>query len=66
MKIKRGINYALVLIGVFLLFAASRFEYPEIGMGFGFAFLMAGIYRVSLRTGQAGGPTHNDDSDVSD
>ena len=53
MKIKKGINYAMVFAGAFLLFTATFLEYPEIGLGAGFALLMAGIYRISLRTGDA-------------
>ena len=55
MKIKKGINYAMVFAGALLLFTASFLEYPEIGLGAGFALLMAGIYRISLRTGDAVG-----------
>lgn len=51
MKIKKGINYVMVFAGALLLFTASFLEYPEIGLGAGFALLMAGIYRISLRTG---------------
>lgn len=53
MKIKRGINYALVIAGALLLFTASYLEHPEVGLAMGFAFLMAGIYRLSLRTGKS-------------
>ncbi|MGB5189949.1 hypothetical protein [Robiginitalea sp.] len=53
MKIKMGINYAMVGAGAILLFTASFLEYPEIGLGAGFALLMAGIYRISLRTGDS-------------
>lgn len=53
MKIKRGFNYALVLLGVVLLFTASYLEYAEIGLAAGFTLLMAGIYRLSLRTGES-------------
>ncbi|WP_424509320.1 hypothetical protein [Robiginitalea sp.] len=48
-----GINYAMVGAGAILLFTASFLEYPEIGLGAGFALLMAGIYRISLRTGDS-------------
>lgn len=64
MKIKKGINYASILTGVTLLFAASHIAYPEIALALGFAFLMAGIYRVSQRTGPGGGPMLEKDSDV--
>ena len=53
MKIKKGINYAMVFAGALLLFTSTFLEYPEIGLGAGFAFLMAGVYRISLRTGGA-------------
>jgi len=53
MKIKKGINYAMVLAGALLLFTATFLEFPEIGLGAGFALLMAGVYRISLRTGDA-------------
>ncbi len=53
MKIKKGINYVLVFTGALLLFTATFLEYPEIGLGVGFALLMAGIYRISLRTGDS-------------
>ncbi|MGA9239350.1 hypothetical protein [Robiginitalea sp.] len=53
MKIKKGINYTMVFAGALLLFTASFLEYPEIGLGSGFILLMAGVYRISLRTGDA-------------
>jgi hypothetical protein len=52
MKIKRGFNYALVLTGILLLFTASYLQYGEIGLAAGFVLLMAGLYRLSLKTGE--------------
>jgi hypothetical protein len=65
MKIKTGINYAMALTGAILLFAASSMEYAEIGLGVGFALLMAGIYRISLSTGQGPGQSLEDKTDES-
>ena len=55
----------MVFAGALLLFTASFLEYPEIGLGTGFALLMAGIYRISLRTGDAVGSHSEKGSDES-
>ena len=47
MKIKKGIYYALVLMGGGFLFLASGFAYPEIGLALGFVLIMAGLYGLS-------------------
>ena len=65
MKIKKGINYAMALAGVILLFSASSMEYEEIALGVGFALLMAGIYKISLRTGLGPGKHLEDKTDES-
>jgi hypothetical protein len=65
MKIKKRINYTMVFAGALLLFTATFLEYPEIGLGAGFALLMAGIYRISLRTGDAVGSHSEKGSDES-
>lgn len=49
MKIKRGINYALVLAGAILLFYASCFAFREVGLALGFILIMAGLYRLSRK-----------------
>ncbi|MDM9630746.1 hypothetical protein [Robiginitalea aurantiaca] len=53
MKTKSGFNYAMVIIGVFLLFTSSYWDYTEVSLAAGFAFLMAGIYKLSQRTGES-------------
>ena len=65
MKIKKGINYALGLTGVLLLFTASYLEYSEIGLAAGFALLMAAIYRFSRHTGESGKPMREKGGDES-
>jgi hypothetical protein len=65
MKIKTGINYAMALAGATLLFAAASMEHEAIGLGMGFALLMAGIYRISQHTGQAPGQSLEDKTDES-